>query len=116
MVGGTARVDSTFGFMLARCKTDGSLDGDFGDGGLVYTNVGDDGGYALAIQPDDKIVVVGANWLENTYDDFGVARYEANGSPDESFGTGGEVPGTQTDIDILGRIWRNPSGQSFNSE
>jgi len=27
-----------------------------------------------------------------------------------------EVPGTQTDIDILGRIWRNPSGQSFNSE
>ena len=44
---------------------------------------------AVAIQPDGKIVVAGDFFGAGT--DFGVARYNDDGSLDRSFGTGGRV-------------------------
>jgi uncharacterized delta-60 repeat protein len=61
-------------FALARYNSDGSLDAGFGTGGKTTTDFGgdDDGGYAVALQTDGKIVVAGSSG-----GDFVLARYVA---------------------------------------
>jgi uncharacterized delta-60 repeat protein len=70
-------------FALARYNVDGSLDSTFGQGGKVVTDFADtvDRGFAVALQRDGRIVVVGSSG-----NDFAIARYNANGSPDTTFG------------------------------
>ena len=71
----------------------GTLDNSFGTGGKVTTTIGTsafDEGYAIALQADGKIVVAGKNYIGSFYD-FGVARYNSNGTLDNTFGTGGKV-------------------------
>jgi uncharacterized delta-60 repeat protein len=69
------------GFARARYNPNGSLDRSFGGTGRVTTSQGD-GGYAVAVQSDGKIVVAGASYN----DDFAVARYNTDGSLDTSLG------------------------------
>ena len=79
-------------FGLARYNADESLDTGFGSGGTVTTDFasGEDRPYAVAIQPDGKIVVVG--YANNGSDnDFAIARYTADGSLDSSFHGDGKV-------------------------
>src|SRR5712692_58400 len=65
----------------------GALDSAFGIGGKVTTHFGGfDNGRELAIQPDGKIVVVGSE-VVNGVSDFGLARYNSDGSLDSTFGT-----------------------------
>jgi uncharacterized delta-60 repeat protein len=80
-------------FALVRYNIDGSLDETFGNGGVVSTdfdlgsNVSD-----LAIQSDGKIVAAGTAFSNNSdSQDFAIVRYNANGSLDSSFGSGGKV-------------------------
>jgi uncharacterized delta-60 repeat protein len=80
----------TSDFMLARFNTDGSFDNTFGNNGVVITDIGTSEGLSdLAIQADGKIVV-GGNY-PGSPSDFVVARYNTNGSLDESFGDNGTV-------------------------
>ncbi len=77
------------GFALARYDASGSLDTTFGTDGRITTPVGGgEGGVAsaLAIQPDGRIVVAGSY-----SGGFALARYDADGSLDASFGSGGIV-------------------------
>jgi uncharacterized delta-60 repeat protein len=78
-------------FAVVRYNADGSLDTSFGTGGKVTTAIGssNDNAYSVVLQSDGKIVVVG-NSFSSVYD-FAVVRYNANGSLDTSFGTGGKV-------------------------
>ncbi|WP_306463756.1 hypothetical protein, partial [Streptomyces sp. WAC07061] len=82
--------NSGFDFALARYNpADGSLDGTFDTDGKVTTDFGTntlDGAADLALQPDGKIVAAGISLA-----DFGVARYNADGSLDGGFGAGGKV-------------------------
>jgi uncharacterized delta-60 repeat protein len=94
LVGGAARITAaptTPSFALARFNPDGSLDMTFGHGGQVLPVFSGIFG-SMILQPDGKIVVAG------TGPPFGgsflVARLNADGSPDSSFGQGGLV---QTD-------------------
>ncbi|MBK6370284.1 MAG: T9SS type A sorting domain-containing protein [Flavobacteriales bacterium] len=75
-------------FAVARYNTDGTLDNSFGVEGKVTTDfgTGDDRGYSVAIQPDGKIVVAGY-----AYGTFAVARYNTDGTLDNSFGVNGKV-------------------------
>lgn len=75
-------------FALARYNADGSLDSTFGTGGTVLTSFGGPLSAAadVVVQPDGRIVAVGI-----AGNDFGVARYDANGALDTTFGTGGLV-------------------------
>lgn len=75
--------------LLARYNSDGQLDTDFGDGGLVVLD--DMSAGAVALQRDGKIVLAGAIGLASTHSSFGLARYESNGQPDSKFGQGGQV-------------------------
>src|SRR5438034_1060651 len=69
----------------------GDLDPTFGIGGKVTTGIGtDDYGYAVAIQADGKLVVAGETNNDINYD-VALVRYNANGTPDATFGTGGKV-------------------------
>jgi len=88
---------STAWLLLTAClpvalaqATPGDLDPTFGTGGVVTTPVGagSDVGYAIALQPDGRIVVAGhaSNGVTN---DFAVLRYDAGGVLDPTFGTGG---------------------------
>jgi uncharacterized delta-60 repeat protein len=72
----------------------GDLDPSFGTGGLVTTDFGsrDDFGVGAAIQPDGKIVVAGNSGVFSPFNiDFGLARYNPDGSLDATFGSGGTV-------------------------
>lgn len=82
----------TADFVIVRYNTDGTLDTSFGTGGKVITDFssGYDGATTLAIQSDGKLVAAGyANDISGS--DFAIARYNANGTLDTSFGTGGKV-------------------------
>jgi uncharacterized delta-60 repeat protein len=86
-----AGTDSWRKWALVRYRGDGMLDDSFGDGGIVRTNFtpGDDVAWDLAIQPDGKIVAVGAAGFGQQ--GFQLARYRRDGRLDRSFGNGGLV-------------------------
>jgi uncharacterized delta-60 repeat protein len=71
-------------------ETSSSLDASFGNNGIVVTDLGgeDESANDLAVQSDGKIVAVGT---VSNRDAFGVYRYQADGSLDSSFGSGGVV-------------------------
>lgn len=78
-------------FFLARIDKNGVLDANFGEKGLVATDVGG-GGHVLAltIQRDGKIVVAGTARRDTT-SSIVVAHYNETGSLDKSFGSDGFV-------------------------
>ncbi|MET9965919.1 calcium-binding protein [Streptomyces sp. NPDC006356] len=66
-------------FAVSRYNPDGNLDGGFGIGGKVTTDVANgffDTASAVALQPDGKIVASG-----NTGDDRGLVRYQVAATP-----------------------------------
>jgi uncharacterized delta-60 repeat protein len=81
-------------FALARYNTDGSLDSSFGSGGKVITNSLARPALASAviIQPDNKIVAAGMAGPSSgaSGSDFALVRFNADGSIDSSFGSGGQ--------------------------
>src|SRR5262249_29179472 len=82
--------DSNFG--LARYNTNGSLDTTFGGTGKITTDFSSqyDQGAALVLQPDGKIAVAGSAEVGNN-SALAVARYNADGSLDTTFGGTGKV-------------------------
>lgn len=83
-----------FAFILLTSKVDaqpGTLDLTFGGSGYVITKLsnGTDMGYDIAIQNDQKIVVVGTS--DGDGRDFSIVRYNTNGTLDSSFGTDGKI-------------------------
>jgi uncharacterized delta-60 repeat protein len=79
---------------LLRYRADGALDTAFGNGGKVILDFGDtaDVPTGVCLQADGKIVVVGTSYSPTTEaDDLVLARFNADGTPDASYGTGGRV-------------------------
>jgi uncharacterized delta-60 repeat protein len=93
--------DATNDFGLLRLNANGSIDTTFGINGRAITAVGTgtDTCYAIAVQPDDKIIAVGRTNNGTNYD-IAVLRYTADGRLDTTFGIGGKIitaPGTGDD-------------------
>jgi serralysin len=80
-------------FAIARYNVDGSLDLTFDGDGKVTTDFFGffDQGNSVAIQPDGKIVVAGIALPSSSSPNFGLARYNSDGSLDNSFGTNGKL-------------------------
>lgn len=100
LAGGMVMAATTTYFGLVRYLGNGSLDTSFGAGtGKVSTNFSTSAGsnaygFALALQPDGKVVMVGdssdtAN--PGTGADLTIFRYNDDGSLDSGFGTGGKA-------------------------
>jgi uncharacterized delta-60 repeat protein len=87
-----SRFTGTADFAVARYGADGALDEGFGFGGRTLTDfdADDDGGQAVAVQPDGKIVVAGGSGTGATLD-FALARYNGDGTLDSGFGVSGKV-------------------------
>lgn len=91
---GTATRDD---FALVRYNATGSLDQTFGQGGKVLTDFGSEHGKtysydearSITLQPDGKIVVGGSSRYIDVR--FALARYNANGFLDTTFGGDGRV-------------------------
>ena len=83
------------GLVLTRFNADGTLDTAFGSGGkvdIVANGGAQDKMTGLAVQVDDKIIVVGnTSFPTIPNDDFVALRFNPDGSTDTSFGTGGKV-------------------------
>jgi len=84
---------SSYEFLVARYSANGALDMSFGGNGYVlanFSNNWDEASDAL-LQPDGKIVIVGLADLTSPYTYPAAARYNPDGSLDQTFGTGGQV-------------------------
>jgi uncharacterized delta-60 repeat protein len=91
LVAGQASDGGTTKVMLARFNSGGSPDASFGSGGIVLTSIGDGddvAASAISLQPGGRIVVAG-HATDAGGTDMMVARYNSDGSPDGSFGSGG---------------------------
>ncbi|MEJ6020725.1 calcium-binding protein [Ramlibacter sp. PS4R-6] len=106
--GGRVAVDSTGGYYAAGAmgagngsgtlevwhfNADGTRDLDFGADGRVFTQqLGNNfNPREIAVQPDDKLVVAGWMVKNDGNLQFGLARYNTDGSLDSSFGSNGIV-------------------------
>jgi uncharacterized delta-60 repeat protein len=77
--------------ILVRYNSDGTLDPTFGVTGRVVPVTGSFEVSALALQADAKIVVAGTYTSASpAYADFALARYNSDGTLDESFAVGGQ--------------------------
>ncbi|MBZ0207858.1 MAG: T9SS type A sorting domain-containing protein [Flavobacteriales bacterium] len=92
VVAGYAENATDVDFALARFNTNGIIDPSFGVNGKVITDFAadDDYGFSVAIQQDGKIVVAG-NTRIGIHSDFAMARYNTDGTLDNSFGGDGQV-------------------------
>jgi uncharacterized delta-60 repeat protein len=92
VVAGTDSYDSgKFQIAAVRFDQHGNLDTNFGNTGILTTSTsnGNDFGYALTIQPDDKILVAG-----RILTDVAIARYTMTGTLDTTFKGSGIVTTT----------------------
>jgi len=79
---------------VARYERNGTLDATFGTGGLVFADFGGEASAsAVAIQRDGKILAAGVAVPDRSGAaiDFGIIRYDTDGTPDASYGVGGQV-------------------------
>jgi uncharacterized delta-60 repeat protein len=90
-------------FGVVRYGPDGAPNSAFGTGGIVRTDIRGQGDQAnaVAVQPDGRILVAGfATSASGIDSDFALARYNPDGTLDQSFGTAGIVTtdlGTRSD-------------------
>lgn len=79
---------------IARYNSDGSLDGSFGDAGIVYEN-GDNpifqNGTDISVDQDGKILVLGSAYVGINKSVIFLARYHTNGKADKQFGEKGKA-------------------------
>ena len=83
-------------FALRRFTFNGTVDTSFapnatGNRAITDFSGGDDIVYALAVQSDGEILAAGTTYNASGGFDFGLARYNPDGSLDDSFGTDGLV-------------------------
>jgi uncharacterized delta-60 repeat protein len=106
-------------FALARLNADGTLDNSFsGDGRLVeHLSNGYDEISSVSVQADGKVVAVGYSDISNDLDfefefDFVVARYNVDGTPDNSFSGDGKVfTDFGSGYDIAAEVLLLPNGK-----
>src|SRR6185503_19320382 len=81
---------------------DGVADPTFGNGGLVMTDFSGNFDWIndVLVQPDGKILAVGATDMASGLTRFALARYNPDGSLDQSFGVGGRVVASDERLEI----------------
>lgn len=97
---------------LLRFNPDGSFDPSFGRKGKVFSKAGRmEGGFAVALLPDGKILMGGSAEGFGNAGDFAVARFNNDGSLDTSFGNGGVVVNDYGSVELGFTIKVQPDGK-----
>lgn len=77
---------------LVRYHPDGNLDTSFGSDGKVLSYwTGYTPAFAVALQPDGKIIAAGQASSDGGHFNFALVRYNPDGSPDSDFGSDGLI-------------------------
>ena len=98
---------TTTDYVLLRYNADGTPDVTFGVNGVAVVDFGDDEyAFGMAIQPDGRIVLGGGSGF-----DFAVARFTEVGTPDPTFGIGGQQVTDFGGSDLAYSIALQASGQ-----
>ncbi len=96
------------GFGLARLNSDGSIDATFGTGGIVRTafttGTAAAGASEIDVAANGKIALGGSVNPQTTPGQPGIAVYNADGSPDTTFGTDGRVLVAGTNVNFFGSL------------
>jgi uncharacterized delta-60 repeat protein len=96
-------------FGVIRLNVNGSLDSDFGVGGIFTQSFGNsDGALAVVVQPDDGKILV-AGWTASGQS--GVLRLNTNGTLDTTFGTNGTVTHGVSGYDHATAMVLQPDGK-----
>ncbi|WP_066756947.1 T9SS type A sorting domain-containing protein [Crocinitomix algicola] len=93
VIGSTFDAATGLDFLLIRFNEDGSLDTDFGEEGIVQTDVqfgSSDVAYDVVIQGDGKIILAGSS-DDGVDQNAALVRYHTDGTIDADFGTDGVV-------------------------
>ncbi len=129
VVGGYSDIAGSNDFALARYNPNGSLDGEFDFDGRATTDFGGnrDVARSVVIQDNGRIVAAGFSGVEfGDNDDFALARYNADGTPNNTFSNDSRVKtdfggsdgaygvGLQTDGNIVAAGFTNHLNGSFN--
>ena len=94
-------------WLIVRYNQDGSLDNSFGSAGIVTTNFGTfDAAYSVQIQLDGKLVVGG-----EADSQYGVARYNPDGTLDQTFAVGGKTINTSFGSGQINALALLPNGR-----
>jgi uncharacterized delta-60 repeat protein/LPXTG-motif cell wall-anchored protein len=94
---GHSEVTGSIDFAAVRFNTDGTLDNTFGTAGKVTADIGNNSSdqvMSAILQTDGKILIVGSSRVNNEWD-FAIARFNTDGTLDNTFGTAGK---TTTDL------------------
>jgi uncharacterized delta-60 repeat protein len=93
VVSGSYNAGGDYDFALVRYNPDGTLDTNFGSGGIATppTGIRNDQARALVLQPDGKLVAAGLSIITNDNNGFALARYNPDGTLDTGFGNGGTL-------------------------
>jgi uncharacterized delta-60 repeat protein len=98
-------IDNNVG--VARYTTDGTLDNTFDGNGALSTDFGStDAGFSAAIQDDGKIIVAGTS-----NNNFVLARYNTNGSLDNTFSGDGKLTTDFSGTDGSNSVAIQPDGK-----
>jgi uncharacterized delta-60 repeat protein len=89
VAGSTRPQQINFDFSVVRYNSNGTLDQSFGTNGVATS--GDGEPQWLILQPDGRILLIGTLIIYRNGSDYLLARFNADGSPDLSFGSGGRV-------------------------
>lgn len=124
--GATAPNGTNDAFAAVRLNADGSVDRTFGTNGLAtmtLPNSNVQGADAVLVQPDGKILLGGEALLNTSHAPAAAAltRFNPDGTPDQSFGNGGQVLSTVAigkittlGLDAAGNIFVLPAHAEFS--
>jgi uncharacterized delta-60 repeat protein len=87
-----------YGIEQLRYESDGILDAGYAtDGAYIYADPGyhPHRTYAVAVQPDQKILLAGSGYKESSNFGFELIRLNTDGSTDSTFGSGGMAYATE---------------------
>ena len=90
---GHSEVNGSVDFAAVRFTSNGTLDNTFGNAGKATADIRNNSSdlvVSATLQADGKILIGGSSYVNNERD-FAIARFTANGSLDNTFGTGGKV-------------------------
>ncbi len=100
-------------FILIRFNTDGTPDNTFGTSGITTTDFGstDDKAFAIALQSNGKIVLAGQTF-DGTNFKIAMARYNTDGTLDNTYGSSGKiVESLSTADDLATALALQPDGK-----
>ncbi len=106
VLAGLQEIDNSSDCAVARYNADGTPDNTFGTDGFTLIDAGtdSDAAWCMALQNDGKILLGGSIYNQfSTVDDYLLIRLNTDGSPDNTFGSGGDG----IVITDIGGFWDN---------